>query len=839
MDSRLHVRLANQIARGDAILFTGAGFSLAATSKSGKPIPGSRDLRNLLWPIAFPGADVDEASTLGDVFAVAIEASHNQVGTVLAEALTTDPERLPSVYQLWFAAPWHRMYTLNIDDLEVAAGRRFPLARNIKSISALKDEPPPPTGDLVCVHLNGRLSDFPNVTFSETQYGARAAYPDAWYQLLAAELISKPIVFVGAQLDEPPLWQHLEIRRAKSRRDSELRPGSYLVTPDLPIARREVLRQFNVDWIPMGQEEFATTVLAALSDEYAAGHAAIKTRLGQPGGRVLLRSVSELRVERARGDEAEYLLGRQPSWSDITDGYAVERVFEKGLKEQLDKERPSLLVLTGTAGTGQSTTLMRLALKLDAEGRHTYWLDPNTSLAPWEIRKAVKEARPQVLVVDDIDRFGDSTGALLADLARDGATGLIISAARSTRYEGLQIESQLQAVHYRTVTVPNLEDLDIDLLIDALTKANRLGQLKGLDRARQVEILREKCGRQLLVAMIEATSGEKFEAKIERECRELGPDLGRIYATLAVVTVFRQYLTRDEILLAINDPTNEALNKLESLVKRHLVIVRNGEYQLRHRIIAERAMDYYQAEGHLGIVIRGLVFSLATKVPPQARHRSREAKLLRRLLNHDWLLRTLEHVSAVRRVYEPVEALLSWDYHYWLQRGSVEVEEGDLPTARNFLGQALSLAPEDYLVQTEWAYLLLKEASKNPQSSGAGERVEQALTDLETAITMRGDTDSYPYHVMGSQGLMWSRRAHLSKDDRKRLLDRLRGIVADGTKKHPLATELHQLLRDLEKEKLMLAFDDGTPKDADTRIGDVIRSGEAPKGKKRSRGQPT
>jgi hypothetical protein len=51
----------------------------------------------------------------------------------------------------------------------------------------------------------------------------------------------------------------------------------------------------------------------------------------------------------------------------------------------------------------------------------------------------------------------------------------------------------------------------------------------------------------------------------------------------------------------------------------------------------------------------------------------------------DFLLRTIGVMSA-RDFYTRLEALLSSDYHYWLQRGSLEVEVGDVRKAENFLG---------------------------------------------------------------------------------------------------------------------------------------------------------
>jgi hypothetical protein len=121
------------------------------------------------------------------------------------DRLTVDPRTLPNEYRLWFSFPWHRIYTLNVDTLAEAAERAVDLPRRLRPVSALAD-PGPATGDaLEVVHLNGRLTDLPNVTFSQRQYGERLSGPDLWYANLVREMRTRPVVYVGTSLDEPPL----------------------------------------------------------------------------------------------------------------------------------------------------------------------------------------------------------------------------------------------------------------------------------------------------------------------------------------------------------------------------------------------------------------------------------------------------------------------------------------------------------------------------------------------------------------------------------------------------------------------------------------------------------
>jgi hypothetical protein len=68
----------------------------------------------------------------------------------------------------------------------------------------------------------------------------------------------------------------------------------------------------------------------------------------------------------------------------------------------------------------------------------------------------------------------------------------------------------------------------------------------------------------------------------------------------------------------------------------------------------------------------------------------------------------------------------------------------------------------------------------------------------------RGDTDPYPFHVMGSAGLEFVEVAPLGRDEKLRLLARLRRIVEDGRRRHRDDSHLAQLERSLERAFLII-----------------------------------
>ena len=205
---------------------------------------------------------------------------------------------------------------------------------------------------------------------------------------------------------------------------------------------------------------------------------------------------------------------------------------------------------------------------------------------------------------------------------------------------------------------------------------------------KRISALQREAGRQLLVAMLQATSGKRFDEKICDEVRDLSSSAASIYGAVALASSVGQGLTRHEILLAAGDASHDTVALLQRLLDRRILIRRNGLILARHRLIAEHVVKYLKREGHLAETIRGVAFALSTAVSAEAR-RSRTMSILIRLLNHNWLIENLHGQWAdIRGIYDHVERTIGWDPHYWLQRGSFEVERGDLRAGETYLEAA-------------------------------------------------------------------------------------------------------------------------------------------------------
>ena len=570
-----------------------------------------------------------------------------------------------------------------------------------------------------------------------------------------------------------------------------------------------MLKRFNIEHIQMDARQFGELVLASMTDAINAGHdrlsgAAVRGRRG-----LRIPSVSELRQENPEINLGQYLLGRAPTFRDISDGFAVQRSFEEDILLDSSFLESRVLLITGTAGTGKSTALKRLALSLDADGRNVGWFDPTTAeVGIRATRAAITESDYDYVLIDDVDLFAAQTGPLLKELAEAPGAPKIIAAARSTRAESLNLRDELATLDASFIVAPPLTDADIDGLIAALRSAGLLGQLAGLRIGEQRKVFRGLAGRQLLVAMIEATSGRRFTEKIDDECLQLPREQRLLYAVCALATRYRVGLHLNEILAAVGETSAEWLGRIDALKRQYLLVTtRDGRLAVRHRIVAEQVISWLRREGQLVDPVTGLLFTMAVQYLSERSTSSRAFRILVRLLNHQFMIEEIRDPVAVRGIYESLLTVLRDDFHYWLQRGSFELQRGDLDLAENYLNQARGLASKDHRVRTAWSYMSLRRAAELAQAAESGwrERAEEAMAELADVIEIRGATDSYAFHTLGSQGLHYARRAPLSLDDKTRLLERLRRTVARGIALHGRSEDLKQLGQDLEKEYLLLA----------------------------------
>lgn len=819
--------LRRMIARNEVILFLGAGFSVGATNRSGQHIPLADATARGLWSLIYDAAY--EQTSLPDIYDAVLQGGvpRERIRTFLENNFLT--EEIPPQYDVITKIFWYRIYTTNIDDLLRRVYHRNAGPR-LQVLSYLKDEPKERNAALdsiQAVYLHGSLPCNPEeVVFSTRQYARSANEVLPLYLQFVGDYATHPTVFIGTELNEPLLWQYIEARERRAPDVTEQRPKSFLITPHIPLPKRTQLRSLNVVPIEAKTEDFLAWLLG-ITGQLPTREEVLRVTL--PSVMVLRDSVSappdqtdaltefgeafhlvpsSLAVS---GDRSFYLLGATPRWEDIFRGLDAPRAITDDLLGYVARAIesaavPRVVAVLGSAGSGKSTILRRLGVRL-AQSGYTPFLTNAEELPRKEVIVTAVEAldKPAILLFDN----AEIVLTALADLV-DATTHLkyppvFVIASRINEFD--RRSARLEKVsEIRDFEVPSLSRAEIIEIIRRLDDHGFLGKLQGMKPSQRVREFEHKADRQILVAMREATSGEGFDEIIKNEFAKLpGPEARLLYLCVALATDAGYRLTRQQFVNCASASPSEALYLLERSLRG--IVIHTGPRKdlllLRHRLIAEFMLDQAAPRPLLGDAYVRLLKVLAGEAMGSG-PRSRTFGLYRELVNHNKIYeRFSSRLEDARAIYESIAGALRSEAHFWLQFGLLELEFGNLQLAENYLRQGESLFPDSNLIQNSIGHLYLRKAVEADSLSAA----DQFRRDGSEILLAQMETyDSpYPYHIYCSQRLNWARKWLRKREELRKELEHLREIVRDGKRDYPRNRRLQRLSDDLDYEYMALA----------------------------------
>jgi len=294
-----------------------------------------------------------------------------------------------------------------------------------------------------------------------------------------------------------------------------------------------------------------------------------------------------------------YLLGANPTWNDIHSELDIPRTITSDIytdiyKYCIDKTEnraQKIISLSGTAGSGKSTIIRRLGLQLSRNGVTVFISDSDTLAKPHElynILEAISET--VVLIFDNSTLMLHQINSLLTQFAQLKFPPVLLLSLRTNQINRLNsiIDTDIiDFLHYRT---PNLDDIEIELLISKLDENNLLSRLKGMNDLQRFREFKNKAKKQILVAMKEATNGIPFNKIIENEFEEINPFEAKVLCIcIALNTELGFYNTRQDFVGFSKVNHNESLSYLNDTLAGTLLNIgdNNERFMIRHRILAD------------------------------------------------------------------------------------------------------------------------------------------------------------------------------------------------------------------------------------------------------------
>ncbi len=822
------VYLRRALLGNSVVLFTGAGFSFDATNIRGRPMPSGTELNSQLWEyLGYPSPPADD---LKRTFQAALKTSHANLRILLRDNF--ECKAVKAWYSIVPQFFWYRIYTTNIDDVM----ERVYLDVNglkLRRIDGQRDDfcdRDQFLGEIQYIKLNGIDWNSPSsLTFGFSQYARRAGDAPVWYAQLARDFVTRTVLFVGSELDEPLFWQAVELRGRKHS-EGEQREKAFWIKPAFSPAAVDALKTYNVTPICATAEEFFNFLHGATDRErdrrevLLAAHPEYSVIEQKAAGTLRPRQLRELEQfysvfspvripDRAPPARKSFLLGATPDWPTLLNNLDAPRTCGDDLASivagALSSPSFSIISVTGYAGSGKSTTLMRLALKLRAAGHLVFWSDSEEAVPKFVLASALSHISGRAILF--CDNASQIRGPLLEYIEAASAAGikplLIVSdRANAFSYTERALTSDYNVIRY---SIPNLSEQDVIAVLDTLERNGLLGRLLGLPRKQQIAEISIRAGKQLLVAMREATKGVDFDTILESEFASLPSDEIRIvYAAVCIATAAGYSISEQQFVSLSDLQPNATLSLLADELKEIVVTVRRARTGLvaRHRIIAQAMADVIVARGLLEAAYIRLLAVISRDVPADAKVRSQGFRMYREIINHRLIWQRFEaSIDRARHIYDSVRAHFNNDFHFWLQYGSLELEFGELELADAYISSAEGLAPDDFLVQCTKALLLYKRACKSDRVVEARSMRDAARAILVAHCASR-PSENHPPHILHSQEFAYINTWMQNPAERKRALETLRSDIDRCCKEHQYSERLAQLQKAIHHAYLELAI---------------------------------
>jgi SIR2-like domain len=752
------------------VLFLGAGASLCAKDAAGNAPPSGRKLGELLSN-RFLGGKFHDAP-LAQIAELA--ASESDLTTVQEYIKQTVESFEPSKSHLLLTQfKWAGLATTNYDRLIERAYEVNPAAlqipkpfiedgdrvedsmRDVKGVMLLKvhgcvsrlsnpDCPLILTTDQYVTHRNGRKRIFNHLS----NWGHE-----------------RTIVFVGSSLQDSDIRAILlELASLVTR------PRYYLVVPKVDDIEARYWETKKITPIKGSFEDFMQKLDAEISSVWrvlSPAKSAVQHPIASKFNRndVSLSSnctqflESDVDYVKAIANSAkiepeDFYRGYHKNWSAIEQNLDFRRVLgdtitsDKILEEESRKpKRIEIILIKAHAGAGKTVLLRRIAW--DAAREYDVlclYLKPSGSINTSALQEIIGLCKQRIyLFVDDAaDRIRELQ-SLIKNIEPYGNLLSIIAVERLNEWNvsGSSIDPYVTSDY----ELKYLTNFEVDKLIELLTRHHALYTLEGKSLEEQRAAFRELAGRQLLVALHEATLSRPFEDIIENEFLNIVPvEARKIYLTICVLNRLGVPV-RAGIIARLHGVRFEEFKEKLFRPLEHVVhteydnVVRDFMYSARHPFIAEIVFDRIlrQQEERYDLYIKCLN---ALNIDYSC-----DRKAFRLMVRGRSLLELFSNRELIDTIYEDAGKIAGEDGYLFHQKGLYEMHCGNHRKAADLFAKAEMLAPRDLSIKHSRSELLLKNA-EGARTSLEKEKLLREATEIAITIKRSKDIESHAYHTL-------------------------------------------------------------------------------------------
>ncbi len=769
--------LIDAVRSGRAVLFLGAGASLGARNAAGRLIPGAPELtKRITSEFLGPGYDELDFKTAYD-----LAASHRSVRELQAFLHRELHDYQPADFHLLMPTfVWAGLVTTNYDLIVERAYEKTKQAAQ-KILTSCKDDDGATDqlgpGRVLYVKLHGCITRYqdinpPLLASTEQIINHREGRAGQFAQFLEWAK-TKTIIFAGYGLADGNLRAIVD----EIRKEGDNRPRHYIVRPGIKEIEEKYWGERRFETINGTYEQFLDAldntirpemrrvVLAAAA--FSTSSFARFIARSDASESTRLRHYLEAQCEHVSqetavpgGDPKRFYNGFDLGWYPFAHDLDIaRRVTHALLQEQIITTsvvaRPRFAVVKAHAGGGKSVVLRRVAWNAARQLDRLVFFFQHASVIDVEAIEEIVALTNQTvyLIIDNITEVAEDIFRLLGRARARRWPIVVIGGARfnewNVRCEGLELYlDQEYEIGY-------LSHLEIDELLARLALHNCLGHLEPLSMDDRRKALREVYGRQLLVALHEATKNATFREIIRDEYKHIIPAEAQIlYLDICALHRFGPPVRAGLIArvhgVAFEEFKSRFFKPLEQIVDVKWD-TRSGDwtYRARHSYIA--AMVYEEILSSVDERFDNMMRIVGKLNPAYSYDREVLAQLIRAGnladIFKDRLKGEAVYEAALRSVGRESFILQQWGI-YEMRLGE---DSGTLDRAERLLTEALELAPNNRAIQHSLAELSLA------RSKVARDEIERdswrRQAESQAQALANAGQNSYAHHTLAKAAI--------------------------------------------------------------------------------------
>lgn len=776
---------------GNAVLFTGSGFSFGAKNLENKSPMTGRAFARHLYELCNVNSDDDNLALASQLY---LQNNKDEGALELVKLCRNVFSIRESAHhhQVVLGLSWQRIYTTNYDDL--AEESAIQVGKLLTTVTL--DDPPENylSSSRVCVHINGSINRLTQNDLTASFKLTAASYlvdefsASPWSSVFRQDLqLARAVIFIGYSMYD------LDIQRIVHFEDTRDK-AIFITSPSATVGPDTIFLPNFGKIYAIGVQSFSAKVEEEKKHYTPSKHvdSFLAIEKIKPASAKAIPSNSDI--------EKLFLYG-QINASLISSGMPVDG-RRSYLANRSDSSKICEVLLQGgdavavsDLGNGKTVLIEQIAAKLSSEGWNVFRIRIDSKEARKEALNALTLPGNSLFVIDNYIPFLDFIEFI--SIRRTGKPVRFLMCARSHVHE-TYLDRLEQALHVPNVAEFNVNQLnktEIGEIIELIDSYGLWADFSTMSDSEKIRLVMSECNAQIHQILLKLYRSPNIAEKISELFSSIKPRVRRIAIAAFIIRGAGILLTRRTLDDLLKGSPLIRLSNSDRESVRFLWSDTSGQIQLRSSVLAEFYLTNLGDAAEVVDVITEMYFQ-ALELSDIERQYS---YFIRSVMSFSGLQKLLPQPglrTATIRFYEAIQntKFAKKNPHYWLQYAIARLSFGDdLYEIEPYFRSAYKFAEasnyDPYQIDNHYARFMLMKAVRESDANVAFDYYLKASSILQKQILR--EKKHYPYRVAAGVGDFLSRHKQGLNDNQLKNVLAFCGDVLQRIEKLPKDIQAH------------------------------------------------